>query len=467
MSRNACAIVAFIACFALTHGVVDAQGGKKQFGGKKGAGFIPPGATPPDVKQDADARTKQGPTYMPLQVGNRWEYSLTQNGKSGTLISKIARIEVVSNIALAVLESEVDGKVTSTEILREIDLGVIRLRSGQLAPTPPFLILRSPAKGGDKWNAAFVVGKNKGTYVVETAEEEIDVPAGKFKTIQTAMTIRLGTGKPSTTKTWYAQNVGIVKQAVGDDVVAVLQDFSVPSAVAKAGDGIAASDAGQGGLAAGGLAAVGLAATKEVKSKYAIYYPIDVGNRWEYDFSVNGAVSANKLVMRIGRLETDTTLPLSVLETEVDGKIVATEHLRQTEQGVFRFRADNQVHSPALLIAKTPLKGGDKWGGTFTVGNKKKTYAAETSDEVVDVPAGKFKTVRVKSTLEEQGKKTTTILWFAENIGFVKQSLDGDGLKIVAELRSHELKQGPTEARRAFPEPRKGVPTEGSGLRKE
>src|SRR5205085_11560014 len=119
-------------------------------------------------------------------------------------------------------------------------------------------------------------------------------------------------------------------------------------------------------------------------------YPIDVGNRWEYDFSVNGAASANKLVMRIGRLETDTTLPLSVLETEVDGKIVATEHLRQTEQGVFRFRADNQVHSPPLLIARTPLKGGDKWGGTFTVGNKKKTCAAETSDEVVDVPAAKF-----------------------------------------------------------------------------
>src|SRR4051794_26865852 len=103
MWRNACAIAAFVAGLALTNDFVDAQGGNKQFGGKKAPGFVPP-----EVKQDADGRTRPGPTYMPLNVGNRWEYSLTTNNKSGSLVSRVARVETATGVGLAVVETEVD-----------------------------------------------------------------------------------------------------------------------------------------------------------------------------------------------------------------------------------------------------------------------------------------------------------------------------------------------------------------------
>src|SRR5258708_35011584 len=98
MWRNACAIAAFVACLALTNDFVDAQGGKKQFGGKKAPGAVPP----PDVKQDADGSTRPGPTYMPLNVGNRWEYSLTTNNKTGTLVTRVAPAETATGVGLAV-----------------------------------------------------------------------------------------------------------------------------------------------------------------------------------------------------------------------------------------------------------------------------------------------------------------------------------------------------------------------------
>lgn len=413
MWRNACAIAAFVACLVLTNDAVDAQGGKKQFGGKKA-----PGAVPSEVKQDADGRTKPGPTYMPLNVGNRWEYSVATNNKTATLVSRIARVETATGVGLAVLETEVDGKLSAVEYLREIDLGIFRVRSGQLAPTPSLLVLRSPARGGDKWNAAFVIGKTKGTYAVETTEEDVDVPAGKFKTIQAKFTVKLGAAKPSVTTTWYAENVGIVKKTEGDSV-ALLEKYEVNSAPAA-------------GAVAGG---VGDAKPKSPPT----YFPFEIGNQWEYDLTLNGNVAS--YVERLARTETVDGVALVVLESELNGKVIATEHLRQAGNGVFLHRKAALDVTPPVLMLKNPLKAGDKWSGTALIGPDKTTFTAETGEEDVAVPAGRFKTIRVKHTIVEKGKTMVSTWWCALNVGNVKQTVEAEGMSFVAELRKFDLKK--------------------------
>ncbi len=64
------------------------------------------------------------------------------------------------------------------------------------------------------------------------------------------------------------------------------------------------------------------------------------------------------------------------------------------------------------------------------VGDKTKhTYEGVIGpkEETVEVPAGKFKTIRVDIKLEENGQQVDITYWFAQDVGFVKQTVDAAG----------------------------------------
>jgi hypothetical protein len=174
-------------------------------------------------------------------------------------------------------------------------------------------------------------------------------------------------------------------------------------------------------------------------SKTPNYYPVEVGNTWHYKVTVNGK---------------DGTITTTVAKHEkVDGTLAArlespnvnlTEHLMQTEKGVFRYRyKDSDVTPPFKLIAYPP-KVGAKWEGAFTVKNEegKHTYTAEIlKEEAVAVPAGKFKALVVQVKLESAGQKIDTTYWFVKDVGFVKQTAAFGNLNILLELERFERKK--------------------------
>lgn len=169
------------------------------------------------------------------------------------------------------------------------------------------------------------------------------------------------------------------------------------------------------------------------------YYPLVAGNQWTYQLTVNG--NAVTMVSKIAKIETIDQLKLARLEAEVGGNVGQTEHLQQTDKGVFRHRANGIEVTPPLMLMKYPFKAGEKWGGEFTALGQKAKYSCEAGEETVEVAAGKFKTARIVVTVEQNGQNIATTYWFAENVGFVKQTLDVNGMSILAELQKFEMKK--------------------------
>src|SRR5262245_59032220 len=148
-----------------------------------------------------------------------------------------------------------------------------------------------------------------------------------------------------------------------------------------------------------GIASAGDGKKGDGKKGSPDYYPLRIGNQWEYRLTVNDKPVT--MINRIAKTEKIGDTPWFVLEAEVNGKVTATEHLRHTEDGLVRLRTNTFEASPPLLLLKRSAKPRDKWGGEFEVKCKKAKYTAEVKEDTVQVPAGKFKTIHVAIRLME------------------------------------------------------------------
>ena len=185
-------------------------------------------------------------------------------------------------------------------------------------------------------------------------------------------------------------------------------------------------------------------AAQEVKqgekdAKQPNYYPVEVGNTWHYKVNANGK-DAN-VTTRISKLEKFGDVELALLDSP---NVALTEHLTQTEKGVFRHRFNNAEVSPPFKLMPYPPKVGTKWTGEFTVEKEKgkHTYHGEIlKEEMVEVPAGKYKAVLVQIKLREGERDIETNYWFVQDIGFVKQTFIIGGATILLELEKFERKK--------------------------
>ncbi len=183
------------------------------------------------------------------------------------------------------------------------------------------------------------------------------------------------------------------------------------------------------------------------------YYPLEVGNKWTFNVAVAGnSVTAISSIVKIEMINGKS---MARLEAAIKDKVVANEHLRQTEEGIFRHRNNGQDIDPSICLLKYPVKAGAKWQGEFKVGNDDGKYSCESSEESIEVPAGKFKAIRVNIRLESKGQNVNTAYWFVKDIGFVKQTVDAGGLNIVMELEKFErAKPAPNKDKTPKPAPK-------------
>jgi hypothetical protein len=169
------------------------------------------------------------------------------------------------------------------------------------------------------------------------------------------------------------------------------------------------------------------------------YYPIEVGNAWHYKVTANGKDA--KITTRIAKIEDFNGEKLARLESPT---VALTEHLSQTAKGVFRHRFNGAEVSPPFNLLPYPAKPGTKWQGEFTVEKDqgKHKYSGEIyQEENIDVPAGKYKALRVVIKIEEKGMTIETAYWFVKDVGFVKQTVEAPGLSILLELEKMERKK--------------------------
>lgn len=92
--------------------------------------------------------------------------------------------------------------------------GLIVIQFGNRSIDPPRPELRLPAKAGDAWDWEAASADGAPTRKLKfkvIGEEEVEVPAGKFKAIRVEQESEVN-GKTAKFEEWYAPNVGLVKK---------------------------------------------------------------------------------------------------------------------------------------------------------------------------------------------------------------------------------------------------------------
>jgi hypothetical protein len=165
--------------------------------------------------------------------------------------------------------------------------------------------------------------------------------------------------------------------------------------------------------------------------------PLQIGNTWTYRVSNQ----EERFVIKAIREEMVGDQNCVVLEATVKDKVVATEHVAITKEGLVRFRADKEDVDPPLCVLKWPLPRKGGWIGEYHLGPRLAAAGFWTTPAAdVTVPAGKFKATAVHGTVREG----TTILgstsaWYAEGVGMVKQTVSqGPGRPLTLELEKFE-----------------------------
>ncbi|HEV3143882.1 MAG TPA: hypothetical protein VGZ47_08370 [Gemmataceae bacterium] len=162
-------------------------------------------------------------SYFPLQVGNTWHYKIGDKKVS----AKVVAHEKIGDLETAKIESSSDGDVVANENIAQTAEGFVRVAFNGQKIDKPALVLKLPPKKGESWEVDTKIGNETVKGKVVAGEEEIEVPAGKYKTVTSTGDYQIN-GQPAKIKTWFAPNVGPVKQELklgGVETIFELQKF--------------------------------------------------------------------------------------------------------------------------------------------------------------------------------------------------------------------------------------------------
>lgn len=163
-------------------------------------------------------------------------------------------------------------------------------------------------------------------------------------------------------------------------------------------------------------------------SKQPDYFPLNVGNVWKYDF----VGTKDKMVIKITGMEKVDKKDCYKVETLINGQPVLAEYMYKSGNDIFENKIIMKsgekivviILKPSKKILTNPLKPGDCWtynGQDIGSQNSIQTKKA-VKEEFVQTPAGKFKAMRVMTTILENGKKIDKAAWYVSGIGPIKSA---------------------------------------------
>lgn len=156
----------------------------------------------------AHGEDKAKTDYLPLKVGNTWTYKAEFGGQKIPFTQKVTKIEKKNGQDVASVEADFGGMMM-TEQMSSNDKGILRHTFQGMPVDPPVPALKLPVKKGETWDAKLnIMGQEQKVTMKTEGEEEVTVPAGKYKAVVVSMVIG---DNQATLKQWFAPNVGIVK----------------------------------------------------------------------------------------------------------------------------------------------------------------------------------------------------------------------------------------------------------------
>lgn len=334
--------------------------------------------------------------YFPLEPGTTWTY-LTHAGReySKRVVGREGPLALVQH-----------GPSERHWMSAGPD-GVRVHRSKGVAFDVPLLLFKFPLKAGDAWNGEARAEGAPLAYSFTTAgEEDVDVPAGKFRAFRVDWTMG-----PTTGKTWLAKGVGSVKETYG---------------------------------------AAGLDLLRMSKPDES-WLPLKKGSKWTYSTDYDPDTDLVHEVMgteKVGEVECFVVEHRSENKTADRIRKLRSEWLAAGEGGtlihkVKRGQGEMTVEKPFFKL-KNPLKKDDEWAGEAKASENpsKYTFIVEGQEEV-QVPAGKYSCWKVKVKVESGTRHAAEGWeWYAKDVGLVKTDMtiraSGEDFQIVSELKKYE-----------------------------
>jgi hypothetical protein len=178
-------------------------------------------------------------------------------------------------------------------------------------------------------------------------------------------------------------------------------------------------------------APVGQAAPGAKDKGPAYYFPSTVGDRLEFEATPDDGKPVSGFVLEV--LEVETKGRAVVVTVSNDSPQIGrlTFQYRLTESGVEQLKSGATAYATPISLLRLPAKEGDTWEWTHPISKAKRSYKT-VKEEVVEVPAGKFKAVRVDTVIDDEGTYTD---WYAPGLGSVKREtsrpLIGNGVRVL------------------------------------
>ena len=166
-------------------------------------------------------------------------------------------------------------------------------------------------------------------------------------------------------------------------------------------------------------------------------FPLAVGNTWTYRV----AGQDDRFVVRAARQEMVGSQTCFLLEARLRDRVVATEHVAFTRDGLCRFKVEQaEVTPPVCVLWLTPPKR--TWTARYTLNQRQGLFTFTTRSEEVVVAAKRYKTTVVEARNGEVRGPTQprTIVWYAPGVGPVKQRID-EGKNRFLELELEEFEK--------------------------
>jgi hypothetical protein len=162
------------------------------------------------VAVELRAADKNGAIY-PLQVGNRWTYL------SGELeiVEEVTGIETVGKEECARVETQVNGRVVTHELITVRADGIYRVSVGDDLIEPPLCFLKYPSQSGSAWSVASKVNGMEISGEFSPGTAVVEVPAGKYRTITSQGDHFQTQGQELQFTYYFAPGVGKVRQLIG------------------------------------------------------------------------------------------------------------------------------------------------------------------------------------------------------------------------------------------------------------
>jgi hypothetical protein len=172
-------------------------------------------------------------------------------------------------------------------------------------------------------------------------------------------------------------------------------------------------------------------------AKFPAYFPTEVGAKWVYDESGQERV---RVVTQVDVKDDQTLITIQ----ELTGN-TSFPYLKYSvsPKGVYLLESSTFKIEPVCVL-RFPIKEGDTWPVQYEPqkglrGSTQKVTVGKFED--VEVPAGKFKAIRVEvEVTAHAGKLLDTperyVTWYAHEVGLIKTTLEGVTIRVLKSFSS-------------------------------